>query len=175
MIAIFVQQVGGYTAIEAGLALMPVTIIMFILAPRFGALAGKYGPRLFMAAGPIVAGAGFLLMLRIGQHINYLSALLPGVLLFGLGLSATVPPLTSAVLGAINPKQAGIASGVNNAIARVAGLAAIAAIGLVIGPNLTVDGFHRGILITAILLITGGVVSALGITNRGLSKAEARS
>ena len=169
LIAIFVQQIGGYSAVQAGLALLPVTIIMFLLSPRFGALSGKYGPRLFMSTGPIIGGIGFLLMLKVDESINYLTDLLPGVLLFGLGLAVTVAPLTSAILGAINPKQAGIASAVNNAVARVAGLAAIAAIGVVIGPSLTVEGFRQGVLIMAFLLIAGGVVSALGISNRKLS------
>jgi MFS family permease len=165
LIAIFVQQVGGYTAFQAGLALMPVTLLMFFLSPRIGGLAGKYGPRWFMTVGPILGGIGFLLMLGVGQDISYWTRLLPGVLVFGLGLSITVAPLTSAVLGSIEPARAGIASAVNNMIARVAGLVGIAMIGLATGPKLGVDGFHRALIVTAVLLIAGGVTSAFGIQN----------
>lgn len=165
LITVFVQQVGGYSAIEAGLALMPVTIIMFILSPRFGALAGKYGPRLFMAIGPIIGAIGFLYMLRVDNPVLYWTQLFPGVLIFGLGLSITVAPLTSAILGSIDKAQAGIGSAVNNAVARIAALVAIAALGLVTGPVLNLAGFHRGLVVTAFLLIFGGIISFIGITN----------
>jgi EmrB/QacA subfamily drug resistance transporter len=165
LITIFVQQVGGYTAFRAGLALLPVTIIMFFLSPRVGALSGKYGPRWFMAGGPLLGALGFVLMLRVDSNINYWTALLPGIIVFGLGLTLTVSPLTSAVLGSIDPKRAGIASAVNNMVARVAGLIGIAMIGLATGPHLGTDGFHRAIVVTAVLLAAGGVVSAIGIEN----------
>jgi EmrB/QacA subfamily drug resistance transporter len=129
---VFLQQVAGYSALAAGLAFLPVTIIMFTLSPRFGGLAGKYGARRFMTAGPLVAGAGFLLLLGVGASFDYWTQLLPAILLFGLGLSMTVAPLTEAVLGSIPGSEAGIASAVNNAVARVAGLLAIAGVGAVI-------------------------------------------
>lgn len=165
LLAVFIQQVGGYTATGAGLALLPITLIMFFLSSRFGALSGKYGPRLFMAAGPIVAGLGTLLFLRVDTSAAYISQLLPGVLVFAVGLSMTVAPLTAAILGAINSKQAGIGSAVNNAVARIAGLIAIAGLGLFTGTNLNLSGFHRGMILTAALLIMGGVISAIGIQN----------
>jgi EmrB/QacA subfamily drug resistance transporter len=165
LITVYVQQVGGYTAIAAGLAMLPVTLIMFALSPRFGALAGKFGPRIFMAAGPLVAAVGFLLMLRVGANIAYWTTLFPGVVIFGIGLSMTVAPLTAAVLGSISSKQAGIGSAVNNAISRIAGLVAIAVIGVVTGVHLDVEGFHRGLILTAILLVAGGIISAIGIQN----------
>ncbi len=165
LIVIFIQQFGGYSAIGAGLAMLPVTIIMFFLSSRFGALAGKYGPRLFMTLGPMVAATGFLLMLRVNADVSYWTQLFPGVVIFGLGLSMTVAPLTSAVLASISEAQAGIASAVNNAVSRIAGLVAIAALGIVTGTQLSVDGFHRGIVATAILLIFGGVISWIGIRN----------
>jgi hypothetical protein len=121
-----------------------------------------------MALGPIVAGVGFLTMLRIGQHVNYVTELLPGVILFAFGLSATVSPLTAAVLGSIDKQEAGIGSAVNNAVARIAGLVAIAALATITGATLDVSGFHRGIGAAAILLIVGGVVSAIGITNKAV-------
>lgn len=165
LIIIFIQQFGGYSAIGAGLAMLPVTIIMFFLSSRFGALAGKYGPRLFMTVGPIVAAAGFLLMLRVDADVSYWTQLFPGVVVFGLGLSMTVAPLTSAVLASISEAQAGIASAVNNAVSRIAGLVAIAAVGIVTGPQLSVDGFHRGVIAMSVLLVFGGLISWLGIRN----------
>lgn len=165
LIVIFLQQNSGYSALRAGLSLLPVTLIMFLLSPRFGKLSGKYGPRFFMTFGPVIAGIGFLLMLRVSTNVNYLNELLPGVMVFALGLSMTVAPLTSAVLGNIDTAHSGIASAVNNAISRVAGLIAIAVIGVIVGTTITLPGFHKAILATALLLFSGGVISALGIRN----------
>lgn len=166
LIVIFLQQVGGFSAFNAGLSLMPVTLVMFFLSSQFGKLSGKYGPRLFMTFGPIVAGVGFLLMLNMGTHVNYLTELLPGILLFALGLSMTVAPLTSAVLGDIDTKHSGIASAVNNAVARIAGLISIAIIGVVIGSKIDLLGFQKAIVVTAVLMIAGGIISFVGIRNK---------
>lgn len=165
LVVIFVQQVGGYSAFAAGLALLPVTIIMLFLSGRMGTLSSKYGPQIFMTAGPLIAAAGFLLMLRVGQDVQYWTRLFPAVLLFGLGLATTVAPLTSAVLGSIEPKHAGVASAINNAVARIAGLVAIAFIGLFAGGQLDEAGFHSGVFIMSILMVSGGIISALGIRN----------
>ena len=119
---LFLQQIGGYTPLQSGLATLPVTVIMFVLSRRFGALADRFGPRFFMGWGPLVAACGLLLFQRVGTNVDYVSGMLPGLLLFALGLSMTVAPLTAAVLAGAETSQAGIASGVNNAIARVAGL-----------------------------------------------------
>ncbi len=170
LITIFIQQVGGYSAIQAGLATLPVTIIMFVLSPRFGALCGKYGPRFFMGVGPVLAGLGFLLLLSVDQSVNYWTQLLPGILLFGLGLSMTVAPLTAAILGSIKAEHAGIGSAINNAVARVAGLLAIAAIGTITGSTLSLLGFHRGMVAMAILLGIGGLISAIGISNKQVAR-----
>jgi EmrB/QacA subfamily drug resistance transporter len=129
---LFIQQVGGYTPVEAGLALLPITIIMFLLSRRFGALADRLGPHWFMTVGPIVAGGGLLLLARTGASADYVTEILPGMLVFGLGLVATVAPLTATVLSSVEPGHSGLASGVNNAISRVAGLLAIAALGAVV-------------------------------------------
>ena len=131
-VAIFLQQVAGYSAVAAGLTLMPITVIMFVLSRRWGALSDRIGPRALMGAGPIVGGAGLVLMGRLGTEVDYLTDLLPAVLLFGLGLSMTVAPLTNTVLGAVPQRHAGVASGANNAISRVAGLLAIAAVGAIV-------------------------------------------
>ncbi|HYH75152.1 MAG TPA: MFS transporter [Candidatus Saccharimonadales bacterium] len=165
LLAIFLQQVADFSATAAGLASMPVTVIMLFLSSRFGALSGKYGPRLFMAAGPIVAGFGALHMSMANLPINYWTEILPGILLFGLGLSITVAPLTSAILGSIKASQAGVGSAVNNAVARIAGLVSIAMIGLFIGTALTREGFQTGLIICSALLIAGGLISAVGIRN----------
>lgn len=165
LLTIFLQQVGHYSAFDAGLSLLPVTIIMFFLSPRFGALAGKYGPRLFMAMGPFIAALGFLLLLRVDSSANYWQQVLPAIVVFGLGLSMTVAPLTAAVLGHINQAHAGIGSAVNNAVSRIAGLIAVASIGLVTGTTLTLNGFHNGVIMMIALLVIGSIISAIGITN----------
>jgi len=165
VLVIFLQQTAGYPATLAGLATIPLTIIMFILSPRFGALSGKYGPRLFMGLGPIISGIGVLLLLRVNVPADYWTGLLPGIIVFGLGLATTVAPLTSAILGSIKPTQAGIGSAVNNAVARIAGLLSVAVIGIFIGTQMSLNGFHEGLIICALLLIVGGVVSAIGIQN----------
>jgi EmrB/QacA subfamily drug resistance transporter len=128
-VGLYLQQVAGYSALAAGAAFLPLTAMMFTLSRRFGRLADKYGPRWFMGFGPIVAGVGLALLMRLDSKADYVSQLLPALLVFGLGLSMTVAPLTSTVLGAVEEKHAGVASGVNNAIARVAGLLAIAVLG----------------------------------------------
>jgi hypothetical protein len=128
-VALYLQQVAGYSALKAGAAFLPLTFMTFFLARRFGGLADKFGPRWFMGFGPIVAAVGLALLLRVDAQADYLTQLLPGLLVFGLGLAMTVAPLTSTVLSAVEEKHAGVASGVNNAIARVAGLLAIAVFG----------------------------------------------
>jgi EmrB/QacA subfamily drug resistance transporter len=165
VIAIYLQQVAGWPATLAGIATLPPTLVMLLLSSRIGAWAGRVGPRLFMTVGPIVGGIGFLLMLAVGVEVNYWVQLLPGLVLFGIGLSITVAPLTSAILGAIDESQAGIGSAINNAVARVAGLVAVACAGLILGGVLDLPGFHRAMVATAIALIVGGVVSFLGIRN----------
>jgi EmrB/QacA subfamily drug resistance transporter len=224
LITVFLQQVAGYSATAAGLSLLPVTVIMFVLSPVFGRLAGKHGPRAFMAVGPIVAGAGFALMAGFDPHAAYVTRLAPGVVVFGVGLAATVAPLTSAVLADIDQRHAGIASAVNNAIARVAGLLAVAAVGAIVaagfgraidagaddrrlgGParaflerakqrplhaspsgapagdrtavvdvleRASTEAMRAGLWAMAGLMVLGGVVSAIGISNAGRRRAPA--
>jgi EmrB/QacA subfamily drug resistance transporter len=166
VLAVFLQQVAGYSATLAGLALVPTSILLISLSTLFGKLSGRFGPRLFMTFGPIIAGIGFLLMMRIGTDAEYLSQVLPAIVVFGLGMSITVAPLTSAILGAIEPARSGIASAVNNAVSRVAGLIATAFASLIAGAAvLDTDGFHRVVLVSAIFIIAGGVVSFIGIRN----------
>ncbi|HYF28182.1 MAG TPA: MFS transporter [Baekduia sp.] len=129
---IFLQSVAGYSALEAGLTQLPITLLMIGLAARFGALARRIGPRALMGVGPLVAGGGLLLLLRADAGATYVSDVLPAVVVFGVGLAMTVAPLTATVLAAADQRHAGVASGINNAVARVAGLLAIAVVGAVI-------------------------------------------
>jgi EmrB/QacA subfamily drug resistance transporter len=128
-LTLFLQQVAGYSAFESGLVVAPVTLLLFLLSRRFGALSERSGPRLPMTAGPLLAGAGLLSLVRVDESGPYLGVVMPGLLAFGVGLALTVAPLTTTALGAVEQRHAGIASGVNNAVARVAGLVAIAIVG----------------------------------------------
>jgi EmrB/QacA subfamily drug resistance transporter len=131
-LVLYLQQVAGYSPLKSGLALLPESVVMFALSKRFGALADRLGPRVFMGGGPLIAGAGMLMLLTFGAHVDYLTELLPGILLFSLGLSITVAPLTAAILAGIDQTEAGIGSAINNAVARVAGLIATVAIGAIV-------------------------------------------
>jgi EmrB/QacA subfamily drug resistance transporter len=216
-LVLFLQQIGGYSPLKSGLAILPTTLVMFVLSKRFGALADRYGPRFFMGAGPLLAACGLLLFQRVGIKADYVSEVLPGLLVFSLGLSMTVAPLTAAVLAGVETDQAGIASAVNNAVARVAGLLGTAAVGAAVaaafvsqldsqlasrplGPraqaavaeakklplgrpdtnglppaqaravtaaaeNASLESFHLGLGIAALLVALGGVVGAIGVRN----------
>jgi len=145
-LVLFLQQVVGYTPLQSGLATLPTSVVMFTLSRRFGALADRFGPHLFMGLGPLLAAGGLLLFLRLGIRVDYMSDVLPALLVFALGLSMTVAPLTAAVLAGVEEHRAGIASAVNNAIARVAGLVAIAVIGAVVAAQFSgaLDGRLAG-------------------------------
>jgi EmrB/QacA subfamily drug resistance transporter len=134
-VGLYLQQVVGYSAFEAGLATTPISLLLFFLSPRWGRLASGTGPRLPMTLGPIVAGLGTFLFMRVGTDASYPLDVLPAVLVFGLGLSATVAPLTATVLDSVSARRVGIASGVNNGVSRVAGLLAIAVLGAVISAH----------------------------------------
>ena len=131
-ITLFLQQVAGYSPLEAGLATTPITLFMFVLSSRFGALAGRIGPRLVMGTGPLLGALGLALMTRVDSGGDYLTAVLPALVPFGIGLAMTVAPLTTTVLDAVEERRAGVASGINNAVSRVAGLLAIATFGVVV-------------------------------------------
>lgn len=165
VLGLYLQQVAGMGAMQAGVALLPATILLVFLASWFGKLAGIYGPRWFMTVGPVLCGTGYLLTLTVTEPLDYWSQVLPGQLVFGLGLSATVAPLTAAILGAVPASQAGIGSAVNNAVSRIAGLVCIALAGAIIGPELTTAGLHRVLVLAATLLLAGAAASAIGIRN----------
>jgi EmrB/QacA subfamily drug resistance transporter len=136
-ITLFLQQTAGYSPLMAGLATTPVSLIMFVLSPRFGKMSTGIGPRVPMTIGPIVGGIGLILLMRVGSSPDYLTEVLPGILVFGLGLSATVAPLTATALNSVDERRVGIASGINNGVSRVAGLLAIAILGALIAGKFT--------------------------------------
>ena len=171
LLVVQLQVVAGFSPLAAGTSLVPITVLMLVLSPRAGALSARTGPRLPMTVGPLLCAVGVLLLRRVDADAGYLTDVLPGVVVFGLGLSATVAPLTVTVLAAAPDRLAGVASGVNNAVARTAGLLAVAVLPLAAGlpgPDDPVGfdrGFDRAMVLAAALLAVGSVVSALAIRN----------
>lgn len=165
VVVVYLQEGAGLSATLAGLASLPTTILLILFSSRVGTLSGRWGPRLFMTVGPITMGAGALLLLTVSMDFSYWWQVLPSMVVLGAGLALTVAPLTSAILGSIGPERSGIASAVNNAVARVAGLIAIALLATIVGGALDLDGFHRAAIVTAALMIAGGITSFLGIRN----------
>jgi len=165
------QTVGGYGALQAGLATLPLTIVMVFGASRGGALGQRIGPRIPMTVGPIVMGLSSFLFLMVGPGVNYWRDVLPGLTVFGIGLSLMVAPLTATVLAAAPDEHTGIASGINNAVARAGSLLAVAALPVAVGlgdddyadPAVFDGAFRSATLICAVLLILGGIVSWLTI------------
>ncbi len=174
LLVVNLQVVLGYSALAAGAALLPVTVLMLVLSPFSGQLARRIGPRLPMTVGPLVMAAGLVLMARIGPHSTYLADVLPAVVVFALGLAFTVAPLTAAALGALAAHLSGVASGVNNAVARVAGLLAVAILPVAAGltgtalsrPAHYASGFRTATFISAGLCIVGALVAAIGVPGR---------
>ncbi len=173
LLVLHLQVVAGFGPVGAGTAMLPVTALMLVLSPRAGALGSRIGPRLPMTAGPLLCAVALVLMLRIGPGASYLPDVLPAVIVLGLGLSLLVAPLTSAALSAVPERQAGLASGVNNAVARTAGLVAIAVLPAAVGltgdaysdPAVFQAGFRAACLIGAGVLVLGGVLAAVTIRN----------
>jgi EmrB/QacA subfamily drug resistance transporter len=138
-LVIYLQQVAGFSALETGVAMMPVTLLMLLFAGYFGGVADRLGPRTFMTAGPLIGAAGLALLLRLDSEVNFWIDLLPGLVLFSFGLAMTVAPLTATVLGDVDELDAGVASGTNNAIARLAGMVAIAVVGVLMAASFAGD------------------------------------
>lgn len=167
------QTVGGYGALEAGIATLPITICMLFLASKGGELGTRIGPRIPMTVGPLVMAAGTLLLLRVGPDVDYWTDVLPGLTVFGLGLALMVAPLTATVLAAAADEHAGIASGVNNAVARAGSLLAVAALPVAVGlageeyadPVVFDAAYGSAVVACAVLLVLGGLVSWLTIRN----------
>jgi EmrB/QacA subfamily drug resistance transporter len=181
LLPIQLQEVSGYTALESGIALLPVTAITLALSQRSGALADKIGPRLQMSVGPVLVGLGLCLFTLITASGDYFTEVLPGVVVFGLGLAVAVAPLTSTVLAAVPAEHAGMASAVNNDVARAAALIAVAL--LPAAGGLTGDayqhadvfskGFHTASLIAGGLCVAGGLLAAVTIRNPSRARAAA--
>ncbi len=173
LLPIQLQQVAGYSPLAAGAALLPVTFLMLVLSSRSGALAARIGPRLQMSVGPLVVAAGLALSARIGASAGYVTDVLPAVAVLGLGLAITVAPLTSTVLAAVPAEHSGIASAVNNDVARAAGLVAVAVLPVATGitgdsylhPEAFSSGFHLAVLLAAGACALGGLLA--GVTIRG--------
>ena len=171
LLVAFLQISMGWSPLAAGAASLPVTALMLTLSARSGALAQAIGPRIPLTVGPLVIAAGMLLMTRISPGDSYVSSVLPAVVVFGIGLTLVVAPITATVLAAADARHAGIASGVNNAVSRVAGLLAVAVLPLVGGltgdafydPQAMTDGFHTAMVVTAALAALGGVIAWLTI------------
>ncbi|HEX2772230.1 MAG TPA: MFS transporter [Micromonosporaceae bacterium] len=167
-LAIQLQTVAGYSAFATGISMLPLTILLLIGSPRAGALATRIGPRVPLTIGPLVAAAGFLLLRGIGPNAFYWTDVFPGVLLFGLGMTLVVAPLTASVLSAVEDRYAGVASGVNNAAARAGGLLAVAALPLLVGltgrayevPDQLAAAFRSAMLWCAGLMVAGGLLGA---------------
>ncbi len=179
LLVITLQVVLGYSAIAAGAAALPVTVIMLALSARSGALAQRIGPRLPLTFGPLLIAAGMVILSGIGAGDSYVGAVLPGIVVYGLGLALVVAPITATVLAAAEARHAGVASGVNNAVARTAQLAAVAALPLIVGlsgndfqnPAALQNGFQEAMLVTAALAALGGLLAFAYISNDVLDRA----
>ena len=173
LMPIQLQRVVGFSPLAAGVALIPITLVMLLLSARAGRLSARIGPRVPMTLGPLLVAAGFVLYTRIGPGASYLADILPGMLVFAFGLTLTVAPLTATVLAAAPAEHAGMASAVNNTVARAAGLLAVAILPVAAGisgagaldPDRFDDGFHMAVLLAAALCATGGLISWFGIRN----------
>jgi EmrB/QacA subfamily drug resistance transporter len=171
-LVLFMQQLAGYSALKSGLALLPITVVMFFLSPRVGRLSMRIGPRYFMGVGPLIAAASLVALVDLKPGFDYWYELLPPLLGFSVGLSLLVAPLTATVLADASESDAGIASGVNNAVARVAGLLGIAVVGASVAGSdnsLDLSGFRLSMGITVVLIGVGGVIGFVGIRNAGRS------
>ncbi|MEU6645354.1 MFS transporter [Saccharomonospora sp. NPDC046836] len=174
LVVLYLQVVAGFTPIQAGSALLPVTVLMLLLSARSGALTQRIGPRIPMTLGPIVCACALVLLSRISADVEYVRDVLPGVVLFGLGLSLTVTPLTATALDALDERFAGIASGTNNAVARTAGLLAVAVLPLAAGigsgsltdPTALAPTYRNAMLICAGLLLAGALTAFVAVPGR---------
>ncbi|HLN15921.1 MAG TPA: MFS transporter [Acidimicrobiales bacterium] len=181
LLVVNLEVVLGYSALAAGASLLPLTLVMLLFSSRAGALASRIGPRLPMSLGPAIMAGGLFLMVRIGVTSSYLADVLPAVLVFSAGLALTVAPLTTTVMGAVDDRHSGAASGVNNAVARVAGLLAVAVIPPAVGltgiafhqPARFSAGFHRAAVLGGFLCLAGALIALVGLVNPKPAKVPA--
>ena len=180
LLVVFLQVALGYSPIAAGAASLPITALLLLLSARAGALAQRIGPRVPLTVGPLLIAVGMLLMRRIDIGDGYVETVLPAVVVFGVGLAGVVAPVTATVLAAADPRHAGVASGVNNAVARTAQLMAVAALPLVVGlsgaayrnPQAMASAFHAAMLVTAALSAGGGLLAWATIRSDVLERAR---
>jgi EmrB/QacA subfamily drug resistance transporter len=180
LLVVQLQQVVGYAPLQAGVATLPMTVMLLLLSARMGKLAQRIGPRIPLTVGPLTAAAGVALMVRIDVGSSYLLDVFPALVVFGLGMSITVAPLTATVMGAVESRHAGLASAVNNAVARAAGLIAVAVLPALAGltgaayldPQVFSAGFHRAALISAGLTALGGLLGWITLAERAQTYAE---
>jgi EmrB/QacA subfamily drug resistance transporter len=173
LLTLQLQQVLGYSALEAGAATLPITLLMLALSARSGALAARIGPRLQMTVGPLLVAVGILMMSRIEPGVSYQAGVLPAVVVMGLGLATTVAPLTSTALGSVDDRHAGVASGVNTTVSRAAQLAAVAVLPVAVGltgddflrPDVFADGFRVAMLIMSVVAAVGGLIAWATVRN----------
>ncbi|MBA2638293.1 MAG: MFS transporter [Solirubrobacterales bacterium] len=186
LLAVFLQGALGYSPLASGFATLPITACMLLLSARAGALAQRIGPRVPLTTGPLLLAGGMLLMTTIDPGDSYAEGVLPALVVFGLGLALTVAPITATMMSAADPAHAGVASGVNNAVARGAQLLAVAILPVVAGlsgadyqrPQALTDGFHTAMLVSAGLAVVGAVIAWAGISDdllehRGEPRPEA--
>jgi EmrB/QacA subfamily drug resistance transporter len=181
LLPVQLQQVSHYSPVDAGFSLLPLTAVMLALSARSGALAARIGPRVQMALGPVVVGAGLILFRRVGPTGDYLSEVLPGVMVLALGLAITVAPLTATALSSASTRHAGMASAVNNDVARGGSLIAVALLPAVSGmtgqsylhPLQFTTGFRNAVVIAGIAAAVGGVLAGTFIRNPGARQRAA--
>ena len=182
LLVAFLQISLGYSPLAAGAASLPITALMLLLSEPAGALAQRIGPRIPLTVGPLVTALGLLLMTGIDQGASYVANVLPAVIVFGLGLTLVVAPVTATVMAAADERHSGIASGINTAVSRVAGLIIVAVLPLVAGltgkkfydPSAMVHGFHVAMLACAALAVAGGVLAWLTISSEVLESEPAQ-
>lgn len=180
LVPVQLQRVSGFSPFEAGLALLPLSLLLFLLSARAGRLATRYGPKWFMTAGPVIAGVGLLLLRRVGADASYVADVMPAVAVFGLGMALTVAPLTATVLAAAPESEVGVASAVNNDVARTAGLVAVAVLPGLAGitdaayrdPVALSAGFDRAVTIAGVAAVVAGLVSLVFVHNRVLQEGS---
>jgi EmrB/QacA subfamily drug resistance transporter len=180
LVAYELQVAAGWSALRAGIALMPATILMLLFSAASGELAHRIGPRLQLTVGPVLVAAGLLLLSRLGPDSSWVVDVLPGAVVFGLGLVTFVAPLTATVMGSVDPDQVSIASGVNNAIARTASLAALSVIPVVsglfdaTGPTEVTDAFRTSLVIAAVVAAGAAPLSFIGLDTRMATRRSTR-
>jgi len=171
LLVLQLQVTSGYSALEAGMATLPITVVMLLFSSRAAVLAARTGPRWPMSIGPMLCAVGVVLLSYVDDDASYLLHVFPGMLLFSVGLTSLVSPLTAAVLAAAPDRHAGVASGINNAVARAGSLLAVASLPALVGlsgadyrhASVLTDGFRHGQWICALLLAAGGAVSWYGL------------